>query len=277
METAREEVAQETAREEVAALVQERAPAGSGVVFATQVGSRSYNLQREDGGSDVDFAGVYAAPPSAFWGLARPPANLASGGGAKGEAVVDVQVNEVATFANLLLTGNPAAVELMWAEPEKQGSWWADGGEGSSSTEEAPLGTWASLRQHRDQFLSRQFVKQCLAFAQGQIKQAETKPEANGKKVYNALRLLQVAHGVLDGRSLRLWWEGEEREALMAVRRGDVPLPEALAAAKDAARRLDARKPWTALPDKADAVWLDAWLLALRQQQHAQSHSRTQH
>lgn len=90
-------------------------------------------------------------------------------------------------------------------------------------------------------------------------------------QVYNALRLLQVAHGVLDGRSLRLWWEGEEREALMAVRRGDVPLPEALAAAKDAAQRLDARKPWASLPDKADAVWLEGWLLALRQQQHARS------
>ncbi len=110
MEPAREG---EVARERVAGLVNERAPAGSVVVFATQVGSRSYNLQREDGGSDEDFAGIYAAPPSAFWGLARPPANLASGGGAKSEAVVDVQVNEVATFANLLLTGNPAAVEVL--------------------------------------------------------------------------------------------------------------------------------------------------------------------
>jgi hypothetical protein len=89
-------------------------------------------------------------------------------------------------------------------------------------------------------------------------------------QVYNALRLLQVAHGVLDGRSLRLWWEGEEREAIMAVRRGDVPLAEAIAMAKDAAQRLDARKPWTALPDKPDALWLEAWLQAMRQHHHAQ-------
>jgi hypothetical protein len=33
-------------------------------------------------------------------------------------------------------------------------------------------------------FLTRQFIKQCLAFAQGQIKQAEAKPATNGKKVW---------------------------------------------------------------------------------------------
>jgi predicted nucleotidyltransferase len=106
-----------TAREVVAALVGERGLANSRVVFATTVGSRCFNLQRDGGASDVDFAGVYAAPPTAFWGLSRPAANLTEGGGgtkgvAAKEAVVDVQVSEVATFANLLLTGNPAAVEV---------------------------------------------------------------------------------------------------------------------------------------------------------------------
>lgn len=77
-------------------------------------------------------------------------------------------------------------MQLLWAEPEKQNSWWEgqeEGDERQASGEDAVIGTWGYLRRHRDRFLTRQFVKQSLAFAQGQIKQAEAKPEVNGKKV----------------------------------------------------------------------------------------------
>lgn len=94
------------ARRRVSALVAERTGEGAVVLFASAVGSRSYNLHREDGGSDTDFSGVYAADPTAFWGLSRPSATLVASG------PVDVQVHEAATFANLLLNGNPAAIEV---------------------------------------------------------------------------------------------------------------------------------------------------------------------
>jgi hypothetical protein len=95
-------------------------------------------------------------------------------------------------------------------------------------------------------------------------------------QVYNALRLLQVAQDVLDGQSLRLWWDGEAREGLMAVRRGQVTLDEALDRAKEAARRVEAHKPWTTLAaEKADVAWLEAWLLALRTRQW--SHKMSDH
>jgi hypothetical protein len=89
--------------------------------------------------------------------------------------------------------------QLLWAEPAKQGCWWAGIESGADDTDTPMLGTWASLRQNRDMFLTRAFVKQCLAFAQGQIKQAEAKPEVNGKKARTswegAVALVSWTHG----------------------------------------------------------------------------------
>lgn len=86
-------------------------------------------------------------------------------------------------------------------------------------------------------------------------------------QVYNAIRLLSEAERVLAGESLRLWWDGEDRGVIMAIRRGDVKLKDALAQAKELAQRIEAQKPWPALVDKVDSVWLDSWLLSLRQSQ----------
>ena len=48
-------------------------------------------------------------------------------------------------------------------------------------------GCWDYLRANRKRFLTKELVKQYLGFARGQIKQVETKPETNRKKVSPSL------------------------------------------------------------------------------------------
>jgi hypothetical protein len=119
-------------------------------------------------------------------------------------------------------------------------------------------------------------VKQYIGFAQGQVKQIETKPEGNKKKIYNVLRLLLEAKRVMNGEEPKVWIEGEEREMLMAVRNEEKPLAEYLQQAKEMVKEIEAHKPWKNLPDKVDEEWLDNWLLALRSKQWQEEQEQEQ-
>jgi hypothetical protein len=50
------------------------------------------------------------------------------------------------------------------------------------------------------------------------------------------------------------------RSHLLAVRRGDVPLPEVLAAVTDAEQRLRALRDSASVPPQPDRAWVDGWL-----------------
>ncbi len=50
------------------------------------------------------------------------------------------------------------------------------------------------------------------------------------------------------------------RSHLLAVRRGDVPLPEVLAAVTDAEQRLRALRDSASVPQQPDRAWVDGWL-----------------
>ena len=51
-----------------------------------------------------------------------------------------------------------------------------------------------------------------------------------------------------------------DRAYLRAVRRGEVPLPEVLAAVTDAETRLTALRTSSSVPAEPDRAWVDDWL-----------------
>lgn len=76
------------------------------------VGSHAYGLATE--GSDVDLLGMYAAPTERLVGL-RPPVARKATSHVTGHTV-DMTWHEAGKLANLVLGGNPSAMELLWLE-----------------------------------------------------------------------------------------------------------------------------------------------------------------
>jgi len=234
------------------------------IVVAMIAGSAAYNLRRDDGGSDFDFLAVYCAPPMQFWGLHQPQARVTSKPGQS----PDIQVVEAAAFCNALLNANPTFVEMLWVE---QNCWWDKLDEDELEVKvprwragSEIAGCWDYLRANRKRFLTKELVKQYLGFARGQIKQVETKPETNRKKIYNALRLLLEAKRVVAGGEPRVWVDGEEREFLMSVRREEKELNDYIEYGKRLIKDIEAEEPWPKLSACTEEDWLNDWLLVLR-------------
>lgn len=61
-------------------------------------------------------------------------------------------------------------------------------------------------------------AKQYFAYALSQLGDTKDGKGIEAKKFYHCLRLLQEAEAIVNGGHPRVWWEGEEREKLLAVR-----------------------------------------------------------
>jgi len=47
-------------------------------------------------------------------------------------------------------------------------------------------------------------------------------PEKTLKNLYHAIRLITEAKRMVEGNAPKVWWEGKEREYLMAIRRSEI-------------------------------------------------------
>jgi hypothetical protein len=148
------------------------------IIFETVVGSHLYGTSRPE--SDYDFLGVFMPTEDDLFGLAGCPQEMS-----KSEKVtegvrnslgdVDRKFYSIKRYFDLLLTGQPAAVEMLFVPLDKR----------VSSSE-----AWEMIAKHKDKFISKQSVVPFLGFALSQSYKAFLKG-GNLNLIRNLMALLK--------------------------------------------------------------------------------------
>ncbi|MEU6777125.1 nucleotidyltransferase domain-containing protein [Streptomyces sp. NPDC046759] len=173
-------------------------------VYACVMGSRAFGLATDT--SDTDRRGVFLAPTALFWRFEKPPTHVEGPG--------EEQFSwELERFCELALRGNPNILECL-----------------HSPLVEHVDDTGRELLSLRGAFLSRRVHGTFTRYALGQRRKLEAGVRATGvprwKHAMHLLRLLTTARDLLLTGELRID-VGDQREPLLAVKRGEVSWAEA--------------------------------------------------
>lgn len=213
------------------------------LIFARAAGSRGFNCNRE--GSDWDFAGVWVGDPAALLGLNPPHPTVASPKGVE----PNYCYYEARHYLKMLLSGNPAALEMLYADDLYN-----------------YLPEWDGLRAVRDRFVTQQAVDVYLHFLKGQWRRygegrsvGTTGGKPNEKWKYHVIRLLMAARQMAEGGPPLVWATGPAQDTLMSIRSNELEF-DGLAAELMAA--VEARRPFP-LPPEPDRAAAERWLLGL--------------
>ncbi|GAA2269578.1 nucleotidyltransferase domain-containing protein [Streptomyces atrovirens] len=176
---------------------------GDHTIYACVMGSRAFGLATE--GSDTDRRGVFLAPTPLFWRFEKPPTHV--------EGPAEEQFSwELERFCELALRANPNILECL-----------------HSPLVEYADATGRELLSLRGAFLSREVHETFTRYAHGQRRKLEADVRAHGaprwKHAMHLLRLLISARDLLRTGTLTID-VGEERESLLAVKRGEVSWSE---------------------------------------------------
>ncbi|GGY01272.1 nucleotidyltransferase [Streptomyces minutiscleroticus] len=200
-------------------------------IYSCVMGSRAFGLATQD--SDTDRRGVFVAPTPLFWRFEKPPTHV--------EGPAPEQFGwELERFCELALRADPNILECL-----------------HSPLVEYADDTGRELLSLRGAFLSRQVHDRFTRYALSQRRKLDADVRAHGaprwKHAMHLLRLLTSCRDLLRTGELGVD-VGDGRERLLAVRRGEVPWPEAeswmarLAAQTEEAA---ARSPLPPEPDRA--------------------------
>ncbi|MEV6754111.1 nucleotidyltransferase domain-containing protein [Streptomyces sp. NPDC051214] len=198
-------------------------------VYACVMGSRAFGLATD--GSDTDRRGVFLAPTPLFWRFEKPPTHV--------DGPAPEQFSwELERFCELALRANPNVLECLHSPLVEQ------------LTE-----TGRELLALRDAFLSRQAHATFAGYALGQHKKLEADVRLHGaprwKYAMHLLRLLTSCRDLL--RTGRLTIDvGDEREPLLAVKRGEVSWAEVESRMRRLAAEADSAATRTPLPAEPD-------------------------
>lgn len=255
-----------------------RAIAEAGTILRGQVGSGVHGTSIA-GQDDRDEMGICLEPPQYVTGLARVPAGLGAedasvpfeqyqrhtvwdrpGGLANrsGAGDLDVVIYSARKWCRLAAAGNPTVLLLLFVPDDEV-------------VYRDAVGAELVANAHRfvsvlaaDRFLG--YLRAQRAAMTGQSGAHTNRPELvavhgyDTKFAMHALRLgLQGIEFLTEGR-ITLPVPEPDGDRLRAVRRGDVPLPEVIAAIDDAEDQLIALQRRTSLPAQPDRAWIDSWL-----------------
>ncbi|MFI8086713.1 DNA polymerase beta superfamily protein [Streptomyces sp. NPDC086080] len=214
---------------------------GDHTIYACVMGSRAFGLATE--GSDTDLRGVFLAPTPLFWRFEKPPTHV--------EGPAEEQFSwELERFCQLALRANPNILECL-----------------HSPLVEYADDTGRELLSLRGAFLSRRVHETFTRYAHGQRRKLDADVRTHGaprwKHAMHLLRLLTSARDLLRTGSLTID-VGEGREALLAVKRGEVPWPEVeswMARLSEEGDRAARRSP---LPEEPDRRRVEDFLFRAR-------------
>ncbi|MEU3827322.1 nucleotidyltransferase domain-containing protein [Streptomyces sp. NPDC029080] len=169
-------------------------------VYACVMGSRAFGLATD--ASDTDRRGVFLAPTALYWRFEKPPTHVEGPGEERFSW-------ELERFCELALRGNPNILECL-----------------HSPLVEHVDDTGRELLSLRGAFLSRRVHDTFGRYALGQRRKLDADVRTTGaprwKHAMHLLRLLMSARDLLRSGELRID-VGEQREPLLAVKRGEVP------------------------------------------------------
>jgi uncharacterized protein len=205
------------------------------------VGSRAFGLDTEV--SDTDRRGFYLPTAAQHWSLWGVPEQL------ENEATQETYW-ELQKFLMLALKANSNVLEVLY-----------------SPLVETATPIAQELLDMREAFLSRLVYQTYNGYVLSQFKKLETDLRHHGevrwKHAMHLLRLLLSGIAVLE-RGEVLVHVGEQRETLLAVRRGELPWDELNRWRLELHRQFDAALGRTRLPERPDHTRANAYLLRAR-------------
>lgn len=211
------------------------------VIFRCVVGSRAYGLDTD--ASDTDRRGIYLPPASLHWSLFGVP-----------EQIENHQTQEtyweLQKFLTLALKANPNVLECLHTPLVEHAT---------------PLAQ--ELLAERKRFLSKLVFQTYSGYVWSQFKKLQAdlrnQHQVKWKHVMHLIRLLLSGIEILRSGEVMVRVD-RHRPELLSIRRGEVPFDEverqrlALHEAFEAAYRT------TALPDRPDYSWANAFLIRAR-------------
>ncbi|MCX0243065.1 nucleotidyltransferase domain-containing protein [Streptomyces drozdowiczii] len=210
-------------------------------VYSCVMGSRAFGLATET--SDTDRRGVFLAPTPLFWRFEKPPTHI--------EGPADEQFSwELERFCELALRANPNVLECLHSPLVDQVD-----------------DTGRELLALRGAFLSRRAHDSFVRYALAQRRKLEADVRQYGaprwKHAMHLLRLLASCRDLLRTGELTIE-VGGAREALLAVRRGEVPWPEVERRMTRLAVENDEAADTSPLPPEPDRARIEDFLVRTR-------------
>lgn len=210
-------------------------------IYSCVMGSRAFGLATD--GSDTDVRGVFLAPTALFWRFEKPPTHV--------EGPAPEQFSwELERFCSLALRANPNILECLHSPLVEHVD---DAGRELLSLR----GAFLSLRAH-DTF---------ARYALGQRKKLEADVRTHGaprwKHAMHLLRLLTSARDLLRTGALTIG-VGEQREPLLAVKRGEVSWEEVERRMVRLATETDEAAARSPLPPEPDHARVEDFLVRVR-------------
>ncbi|MET9802715.1 nucleotidyltransferase domain-containing protein [Streptomyces sp. NPDC006368] len=211
-------------------------------VYSCVMGSRAFGLATDD--SDTDRRGVFLAPTPLQWRFEKPPPHI--------EGPAEEQFSwELERFCELALRTNPNILECL-----------------HSPLVEHVDDTGRELLSLRGAFLSRHAHRTFVQYAAGQRKKLDADIRRHGaprwKHVMHLLRLLTSCRDLLRTGELVID-VGDERERLLAVKRGEVPWPRVESWMTRLADEADRAATTSPLPPEPDRRAAEDFLFRTRQ------------
>jgi predicted nucleotidyltransferase len=210
-------------------------------VYACVMGSRAFGLATD--GSDTDRRGVFVAPTALYWHFDKPPTHVSG--------PRDEQFSwELERFCTLALRANPNLLECL-----------------HSPLVESADETGLELLDLRGAFLSRRADATFRGYAAQQLSKLEADIRHHGeprwKHAMHLLRLLMSCRDLL--RTGRLTIDvGDQRDRLLAVKRGELTWDEVRAWMRTLHEEADTAATRTPLPADPDTPRVEDFLLRVR-------------
>lgn len=210
-------------------------------IYACVMGSRAFGLATD--GSDTDRRGVFLAPTPLFWRFDKPPTHV--------EGPAEEQFSwELERFCELALRANPNILECL-----------------HSPLVEHVDDTGRELLALRGAFLSHRAHETFARYALGQRKKLEADVRQHGaprwKHAMHLLRLLTSCRDLLRTGTLTID-VGDQREPLLAVKRGEVTWPEVESWMTRLAGEADEASRHSPLPAEPDRRRVEDFLVRVR-------------
>lgn len=211
------------------------------IIYRCVVGSQAFGLAGEH--SDIDRRGIYLPPASLHWSLYGVPEQLENKDNQ--ECYWELQ-----KFLILALKANPNILECLYT-PEVETA--------------TPLAK--ELLAIREIFLSQLVYQTYNGYVMSQFKKMEQdlrkRGEIRPKHAMHLIRLLLSGITILKERAVPVRVEAN-REALLAIRYGEMPWAEVNAWRLSLHREFDAALKTTSLPERPDYERANAFLIKAR-------------
>jgi uncharacterized protein len=212
------------------------------VVYRCVVGSTAYGLAEP--GSDLDRRGIYLPPAELHWSLQGVPEQV------ENDATEEVYW-ELQKFLVLALKANPNVLECLHTPVVELAT---------------PLAE--ELLAMRSVFLSKLVYQTYNGYVVSQFRKLEqdlrNRGEIRWKHAMHLVRLLLAGVAVLRDGLVPVEVPTDQRERLLAIRRGEVPWAEIDAWRLELHRAFDAAYEATMLPERPDYERVDAFLVRAR-------------